>query len=212
MSLTTGLIAIRGQQMDNLSKIFEFWRLVDTQRDQVLKIWSDVEKVIVEEDMNPDDYTQKRVVWFDNNWTIIEDLALILSSEEDVLTQISKTLSTPVFSMQTQGTSGSYSFTYSDIELKRSFSVCDEEVLEDFGIPLAQEKNFKINENTFYDDVHGVAKQFGIDWDNAKNIDTFVVKTLENNKELNSEIEKFKIKSVGQVEGQISTKSWWRFW
>jgi hypothetical protein len=212
MSLTTGLIAIRGQQMDNLSKIFEFWRLVDTQRDQVLKIWSDVEKVIVEEDMNPDDYTQKRVVWFDNNWTIIEDLSLILSSEEDVLTQISKTLSTPVFSMQTQGTSGSYSFTYSDIELKRSFSVCDEEVLEDFGIPLAQEKNFKINENTFYDDVHGVAKQFGIDWDNAKNIDTFVVKTLENNKELNSEIEKFKIKSVGQVEGQISTKSWWRFW
>jgi hypothetical protein len=212
MSLTTGLIAIRGQQIDNLSEIFGFWRLVDTQKDQVLKLWSDVEKVIDEELINPDDYTQKRVVWFDNNWTIIEDLSFILSSEEDVLAQISQTFSTPVFSMQTQGTSSCYSFTYSDIELKRSFSVCDGEVLEDFGTPLTQEKNYKIGENTFYDDIHGVAKQFGINWDNAKNIDKFTIKTLDNSEELNSEIEKFKIKPDGQAEGQFNTKPWWRFW
>jgi hypothetical protein len=212
MSLTTGLIAIRGQQIDNLSEIFGVWRLVDTQKDQVLKLWSDVEKVIDEEIMNPDDYTQRRVVWFDNNWTIIEDLSLILSSEEDVLTQISQTLSTPVFSMQTQGTSSCYSFTYSDIDLKRSFSVCDGEVLEDFGTPLIQEKNYKINENTFYDDIHGVAKQFGIHWENAKNIDTFIVKTLENSEELNSEIKKFEIKPDGQTVKQINTKPWWKFW
>ena len=212
MSLTTGLIAIRGQQIDNLSEIFGFWRLVDTQKDQVLKLWSDVEKVIDEELTNPDDYTQKRVVWFDNNWTIIEDLSFILSSEEDVLAQISQTLSTPVFSMQTQGTNSCYSFTYSDIELKRSFSVCDGEILEDFGTPLTQEKNFNINENTFYDDIYGVAKQFGVNWDNAKNIDKFTVKTLDNNEELNSEIEKFKIKPDGQTERQINTKPWWRFW
>ena len=212
MSLTTGLIAIRGQWTDKLPEIFDFWGLVDTQKDQVLNAWSDAEKIINEEYLNSNDYTQKRVVWFDNNWTIIEDLSLFLSSDEEVLTQISQTFSTPVLSLQTQGTSSCYSFAYFDIELKRSFAVCDGEISEDFGIPLTQEKKFNINEKAFYDDIHGVAKQFGIDWDNSKNIDKFVVKTLENGEELNSEIEQIKIRTDGQLENQNITKPWWKFW
>jgi hypothetical protein len=78
-----------------------------------------------------------------------------------------------------------------------------------FGIltrtSLNEETDFQINENAFYDDIHGVAKRFGIDWDNAKNINHFIVKEFLNSEELNNDIEETIIQKQ-------KAKSWWKFW
>ena len=89
MSLSTGLLAIKGQHSDKLSEIFSFFKLVDTGSDKTLNNWDEAIALIDDEYMNRDDNSQRRVVWFDNGWTIIEDLSLILCTDEEGLTEIS---------------------------------------------------------------------------------------------------------------------------
>lgn len=211
MSLTTGLIAIKGQHSDKLAEIFNFFKLVDTYSDKTLTNWNEAIQVIDDEYMNPNDNSQRRVVWFDNGWTIIEDLSLILCTDEETLTKISQHFSTPVFSLATQGTSGCYGFWYFDKQKLRSFFYNDGQVTDNFGTPLSQEADFNINDNAFYDDIHGVAKQFGIDLTNAENLKSFIVKQLDNSEELNNEIEEAN-KNYHQVDNNAKSKPWWKFW
>lgn len=180
MSLSSGLVAIKGQHSDKLSEIFSVFKLVDTGNDMILNNWQEAIDLIDEEYINSNDNSQRRVVWFDNGWTIIEDLSLILCTDEDSLAKISQHFLTPVFSLATQGTSGCYGFWYFDNQKLRSFFNNNGEVTDNFGIPLSQEANLNINENAFYDDIHGVAKQFGIDLTNAANLNSFIVKQLDN--------------------------------
>jgi hypothetical protein len=211
MSLSTGFLAIKGQHSDKLSEIFSFFKLVDTGKDKTLKYWDEAIALIDEEYMNPDENSQRRVVWFDNGWTIIEDLSLILCTDEESLTKISQHFSTPVFSLATQGTSNCFAFWYFDKLKLRSFFNNGGEVTDNFGTPLSQEADFNINENAFYDDMHGVAKKFGIDWTNAGNLKSFIVKHLDNSEELNSEIEQA-IKNNPRSDNNKQSKPWWKFW
>lgn len=211
MSLTTGLIAIKGHYPDKFAEIFNFFKLVDTNNDKTLNNWNEAIQVIDDEYMNPNDNSQRRVVWFDNGWTIIEDLSLILCTDEETLTKISQHFSTPIFSLATQGTSGCYGFWYFDKQKLRSFFYNNGQVTDNFGSPLSQEANFNINENAFYDDIHGVAKQFGIDLTNAENLKSFIVKQLDNSEELNNEIEEAN-KNYHQVDNNAKSKPWWKFW
>jgi hypothetical protein len=211
MSLTTGLIAIKGQHSDKFPEIFSFFKLVDTHNDKTLTNWNEAIQVIDEEYINQNDNSQRRVIWFDNGWTIIEDLSLILCTNEESLTKISQHFSTPVFSLATQGTSGCYGFWYFDKQKLRSFFYNDGEVTDNYGTPLSQEANFNINENAFYDDIHGVAKQFGIDLTNAENLKYFIVKQLDNSEELNNEIEEA-TKNYNQIDNNSKPKPWWKFW
>jgi hypothetical protein len=210
MSLTTGLIAIKGQHSDKFADIFNFFKLVDTNNDKTLTDWNKAIQVIDDEYINPDDNSQRRVVWFDNGWTIIEDLSLILCTDEESLTKISQYFSTPVFSLATQGTSSCYGFWYFDKQKLRSFFNNNSEVTDNFGTPLEQEANFNINENAFYDDIHGVAKQFGIDFTNAENLNSFIVKQLDNSEELNNEIER-STKNYNRTDNNTKSKPWWKF-
>ena len=82
---------------------------------------------------------------------------------------------------------------------------------DNFGTPVSQEADFNINENAFYDDIHGVAKKFGIDWANAENLKNFIVKHLDNSEELNSEIEQT-IKNNARSDNNKQLKPWWKFW
>lgn len=74
MSLTTGLIAIKGEHSDRFAEIFNFFKLVDTNNDKTLTSWDDAIQIIDDEYINRNDSPQRRIVWFDNGWTIIEDL------------------------------------------------------------------------------------------------------------------------------------------
>ena len=211
MSLSTGLIAIKGQRSDKFAEIFNFFKLVDTNNDKTLTNWNEAIQVIDDEYMNPVDNSQRRIVWFDNGWTLIEDLSLILCTDEESLTKISQQFSTQVFSLATQGTSGCYGFWYFDKQKLRSFFNNNGEVTDNFGTPLSQEANFNINENTFYDDIHGVAKQFGIHLANAENLNSFIVKQLDNSEELNNEIAQA-TKNHIQIDNKAKSKPWWKFW
>jgi hypothetical protein len=211
MSLSTGLLAIKGDHSDKLSEIFSFFKLVDTASDKNLTNWNEVIALIDEEYINPDDNSQRRVIWFDNGWTIIEDFSLILCTDEEALTKISQHFSTPIFSLVTQGTSNSFAFWYFDKQKLRSFFNSNGEVTDNFGTKLPQEANFNIDENAFYDDIHGVAKEFGIDWTNAANLKNFIVKRLDNSEELNREIDQA-IKNNAQSDNNKQAKSWWKFW
>jgi hypothetical protein len=211
MSLTTGLIAIKGQHSDEFTEIFNFFKLVDTNNDKILTNWNEAIQVIDDEYMNPNENSQRRVVWFDNGWTIIEDLSLILCTDEETLTKISQHFSTPIFSLATQGTSGGYGFWYFDRQKLRSFFYDDGKVTDNFGTPLSQEANLNINENALYDDIHGVARQLGIDLTNAENLKKFIVKQLYNSEELNNEIEEAN-ENYHQVDNNVKSKPWWKFW
>lgn len=211
MSLSTGLIAIKGQHADKFAEIFNFFNLVDTGNNRTLTNWNEAIQVIEDEYMNPDDNSQRRIVWFDNGWTFIEDLSLTLCTDEESLTKISQHFSTQVFSLATQGTSGCYGFWYFDKQKLRSFFNSNGEVTDDFGTPLPQEVNFNINENAFYDDIHGVAKQFGIDLANAGNLNSFIVKKLVYSEDLNNETEQA-TGNNNQVNKNIKPKPWWKFW
>jgi len=41
MSLSTGLIAIKGQRSDKFAEIFNFFKLVDTNNDRTLTNWNE---------------------------------------------------------------------------------------------------------------------------------------------------------------------------
>ena len=211
MSLTTGLIAIKGQHSDRFAEIFNFFKLVDTNNDKTLTSWDDAIQVIDDEYMNRNDIPQRRIVWFDNGWTIIEDLSLSLCTDEENLTRISKHFSAPVFSLVTQGNSGCYAFWYFDKIKLRSFFNNNGEVTDNYGTELEEEAKFNINENASYDDIHGVAKRFGIDFANAENLNSFIVKRLNYSEELHNEIQQA-TKNYNQADNNHKSKPWWKFW
>jgi hypothetical protein len=212
MSLSTALFCIKGQHIDKLSEIFSFFKLNDTGKDIILGDWDEAIEIMDKEFMNPDETSQCRVAWYDNGWTVIEDLSLVLCTDEQRLKEISFHFSTQVFSLVTQGTSGCYAFWYYNQEKLRSFFNNNGNVIDNFGKPLPEEANYNINEKAFYDDIHGVAKQFGIDFGNASVITNFIAKRLENNEELNEELRKLSENIKPQPAYQHTRKPWWKFW
>lgn len=211
MSQTTGLFAIRGNHLNALSGIFAAFQLVDTGKDKLLTRWADAEKTINNEYQDPQDHIQYRVVWFDNGWTIIEDLSLILCTDEAALEALSEELDTQIFSLITQGTSACYGFWYFDKTKQRSFFSENGHVTDNSEMPLSQEKKFSINEDVTYNDIHGLAKELGIDWEGASRIQHFVVKELVNSDELNEQIDQFK-KNNQQAPEKSTGKPWWKIW
>lgn len=212
MSLTTGLFAIKGQHLDKLSEVFGAFKLVDSGNDKSLTTWTAVEKLFNDEQQNPQDDIQHRVVWVDNGWTIIEDVSFILCGDEAALEKLSQQLNAPIFALMTQGTSSCYAFWYYDKTKQRSFFNDNGNIADNFGTPLPQESKFKINEEAFYDDVHGLAKELGIDWAKAEQLDKFIVKELTNSEELNKELEQFAQQHRQQQEKKSSDKPWWKIW
>lgn len=210
MSMTSGLIAIKGDHIDQLTTIFSFFNLTDTGKDDVLTDWETAVYVIDDEYINPGDDVQRRLVWFDNGWTIIEDYSFLLCMDEEAMTSLSKTLQTPIFSLQTIGTSGCYGFHYYDREKLRSFFNEDGKVVDDFGKPLPEEAGLNFNTNAFYDDIHGLARILGINFDNARHVGKYIVKRLADNTSANLLAPRSLPQQ--QPDGTAVRKPWWKLW
>jgi hypothetical protein len=209
MGWTMGLIAIKGQHLNNLATIFRSFQLVDTGQDVILNNWTAADALMLEENFNTadrDEYVERRVVWYRNGWTIIEDLSLVLCTNEEAFEKISRQLNTPVFAMLEQSTSGSYAFWYFDQQKIRSYFYSDGDVSENYGEPLPQEAGAN-------DEVLLIAKAFGIDWRDAEHHDHFIVKILEPDANYRAELE-----AIGQQQQQelaarqAAKKPWWKFW
>lgn len=204
MSMTLGAIAIKGSFLTNTAMIFQMFELVETADVKTLDSWENVEPIIEKEYIEANDEgMQKRVCWEDNGWTIIEDFSLLLCTDEEALRNLSKELDTTVFSMATQGTSGSYGFCFFDENAERIFFLSDGEVIQNDGHPLEFEKIFNISENVTYDDILGLAKAIGVIWENRNKKNSFLLKTYVDSPELKKELEEIQKKQVEEnAKGQ----------
>lgn len=212
MSLTSGLIAIKGEHLDNLSMILSFYQMVDTEENQFVGNWDEALAIVTDlQAPAQGDTSEKHVIWSDKGWTLIEDMTLIMCANEEALLGISQHLSTPVFSLATQGTSNCFGFWYFDNVKRRSFYIEDCAIVDDFGEPLPEEAGFKINEDAFYDDIHGVAKAFGVDWEGAESLHAFTVKKLD----YKDEIRQGMLAAIAEhaaAKAAEKKKPWWQLW
>ena len=214
MSLTTGLIAVKGQYLDAIQDIVSAFRFVDNQNGEVVKNWNEVVNIITDLHRHSmGDYKETHVFWYHNGWTIMEDMSLILCADDEALEAISQRLNTPVFSLLTQGTSGCFGFWYFDKKKIRHFYIEDGTVIENYGKALAGEVKYNINENAFYDDVLGVARELGIDWAAAEKHDHFIVKELDLEPSYIEELRPLVEKHLQeQAERARLKKPWWKLW
>lgn len=211
MSMISGLIAIKGEHIDQLASIFAHFNLTDTGKEEVLTDWEAAEKLIDDEYMDPGDELQRRIVWVDNGWTIIEDFSFLLCTDEEALAAVSRALSVPVFSLHTVGTSSCYGFYYFDRVKLRSFFNEDGKVVDDSGTPLPQETGFNFNADTFYDDIHGLACNLGIDLSNASRAGRYLVRYLSYNEALD-DVAPRTLEQLYEQATPAPRKPWWKFW
>lgn len=209
MSATIGFIAIEGNQLSRLAEIFSRFQLIDTNKDLHLNSWAEASKIIEQEYLEPNDFSQRRVVWFQNNWTIIEDHSLLLCTDIEALQKNAQEGRLCIYSFLSQSTSNSHGFWHFTPTVSRTFFIEDGETIENTGTPLSQEANLNINEDLYYDDIIELAATLGIDYYAAEQLKQFTVKQLINNAELNSQIEQIKNE---QKSIQVAKKPWWKFW
>ncbi len=93
---------------------------MDTGTDSILTNWDQCIPVIDEEFKSQDDHSQRRIVWIDNGWTIIEDFSLYFV-QTNLLGSDFPAFVYACFFLATRGTSGSYAFWYFDKQKLRSF-------------------------------------------------------------------------------------------
>lgn len=209
MSATIGFIAIEGNQLSRLAEIFSRFQLIDTNKDLHLNSWAEASKIIEQEYLEPNDFSQRRVVWFQNNWTIIEDHSLLLCTDTEALQKNALEGRLCIYSFLSQSTSNSHGFWHFTPTVSRTFFIEDGETIENTGTPLPQEANLNINEDLYYDDIIELAATLGIDYYAAEQLKQFTVKQLINNAELNAQIEQIKNE---QKSIQVAKKPWWKFW
>ena len=114
--------------------------------------------------------------------------------------------------MITQGTSSCYAFWYFDKTQQRSF-FNENGNADEFGTALPQEQKFNMNENAFYDDIHGLAKELGIDWAKAEHLDNFIVKQLATSEELSDKSPQLEQHNHQKTKHEKSNrKPWWKLW
>lgn len=202
MSLNTGLIAIEGNHLKDLTDIFNLFGLKDANEDVELVSWQKVTILLDEEYFSGGEGPQRKVIWFDNGWTIISDFSFLLSSDEEALVNISKKYAAKVFVLMTQGTSSSYGFSLYDNDNKREFFVTGGTININTGTPLEEEQNFNINGNVFYDDIHGLATTLGIDFSRAEQLTSFIVKEFRHEP----------VPETKPATETAKTKPWWKVW
>ena len=90
---------------------------------------------------------------------------------------------------------------------ERCFFASDGEVTDNRGEKLDAEKKLNINKNVTYDDIIGVAKAIGVEWEKRTENSKFIVAKLEFSEEYKKELnESFKTMI------SASSKPWWKFW
>ncbi len=210
MILQSGFIAIKNITFDTLGEVFSKFRLIDTKNDKLLSSFTQVEEIIENKLFNPGDYRQRRIVWSEKDWIVIEDTSFLLCSNENALQEIAKEFKTKVYSFSSNETSSSYGFIYATENHFRSFAVKDEKIVRNIGEQLEAEEQFRLNEQPNYNDILTMFKKLGLDWEEVPKATKFIVKELENSEELNEEIMKIMDSSgLSKVQEQ---KPWWKFW
>ena len=174
------IIAIKGNQLDKTSKIFDAFNYADLHKDRQ---FTSLDTCIEFLDENYFDYAQRNIairgIYHDNGWTIILDPEMVDMTSDTAIETLSRNLKAAIFTFVAQRTSSTFGFAKYNPTRQRYFYVTDGQIAESIGNPLTEEQGLNINQNIFTDDIFELANKLGIDVE-AKHIDsTFVVKELE---------------------------------
>ena len=86
MSMTSGLIAIKGKHLDKLPEILAFYQMVDTEENQSVDDWDEALAIVTGlQAPAPGNTSEKHIVWSDKGWMVIEDMTLIMCANEEAL-------------------------------------------------------------------------------------------------------------------------------
>jgi hypothetical protein len=207
--LTKSFIAIKGNFLNNLTKIFETFNYVDFKQDKLFNNWNELNTYLHD---NYFEFTENdialRGIWFNNGWTIISDPEMVDVLEEDKMQRLSAKLDAELITFLIQSTSGSFGFTVYNQTIKRRFFVSNGKAVDNLFEPLKEELGLNINEYISVNDIVYLAEDLGIDLQ-GKSDNTFVVKQLEYNDEMKAELEQFKQQAMAQ---DVTKKPWWKIW
>jgi len=142
MGLSNAIVAIKGNQLENIGQISE-----------ILNYFED-ENLINE---------ISGAAQFKNGWTILIDEEMVFVTEEDLLQELSEELDTEVFSFTIQSTSATYGFSYFNKDISRVFLVQDGDIITNEGDKLIQEKDLSIDKNISKNEILKIAKKISID-------------------------------------------------
>jgi len=86
MSMTSGLIAIKGKHLDKLPEILAFYQMIDMEENQSVDDWDEALAIVTDlQAPAPGNTSEKHIVWSDKGWTLIEDMTLIMCANEEAL-------------------------------------------------------------------------------------------------------------------------------
>jgi hypothetical protein len=148
----------------------------------------------------PRDHVYKAVVWH-SGWTVVLDPEMVMATEEAACSELARKAHAPVFTMVCEGTSGSYSFSLYDPDLKRSYSVVDSVVHDDRGVPIPEEVDVRLEE-LFEDDVLLIMERLGVSYQSLEAIDSFTIWTLDESH----------LVPIPPPEASVAKKPWWKPW
>lgn len=221
MGLSNSLIAIRGNHLENTTKIFGAFGYVDRYNDKQYDKWELTADYLFK---NYFDLSSKSIVvrgvWIHNGWTIICDPEMVDTIEDEKICQLSKDLETPILTFMVQSNSGSFWFAKYNKVKQRHLFVVGGLVAENIGEPLPEEEGLNINENIFIDDIIRLANNLGIDFEVSNTQTTFTIKELGYSEQLQDELDqvieplKLNKKEVSNSQNdkvKKKKKPWWKF-
>jgi hypothetical protein len=203
--MTNGIIAIEGNHMNNLESIFQTFRYNDTLNDMKFDSYEKHASYLFE---NYHELSSKgliiRGVWFVNNWTIISDPEFTDLVSEDIIEKLANKLNTKVLTFMIQSTSATFGYSLYNPGIQRQLIVSNGEICENQGEPVLEENEIDLTDKVCSEEITKLANTFEIDIHGIK-AKEFIVKQLEYNDELKSEMEQFRL------ENSKKKKPWWKF-
>lgn len=211
MEFSIGIIAIKGDHLDKVEKIFNAFDYVDKGDDKTFKTWSEAGQYLFDkyfEHSNRD--IALRGIWLDNTWTIICDPEMADMTEDSKVEELSKLTHSDIWTFMIQTSSGSFSFARFNPRKMRYFFTINGEIVENEGQPLPEEKGLNINDSIQAIDLISLGKTLGfsIEPNEAGN---FTVKHLPYGEQMKQQLAEFKQSTTTTPETD-ENKPWWKIW
>ena len=204
--MTNSIIAIKGNHLDKVAKIFECFKYNDLDQDIAFDTTDKFNEYLLDyyfEFANHE--VALRGIWVGNGWTIISDPEMVDTVDEEALLKLSNELNSDVLTFIIQTTSGSFGFAKYNKTKERQFFSTDGEVYDNIGSQSSEEEGLNLNEKVFGDDILKLATNFGIDLQ-GNSSSFFVVKQLGYSDEMKKELEQFRKVHTNQT---ADTKKPW---
>lgn len=212
MSLHIGIVMVKSDIRDQISEVFKNFEYKVIEPPVKVESFDEASQQMVYPcpDKTPD--IVHKSVCFINGWTVILDPEMVMPVEREQAKALSKNTNVPVFSMISEGVSGSYIFSYTDGDNQRNFVSVSGEIHENLGDSIEAESSINLNEIS-EDDILSIMSKLGIEFSAIENHTEFEVWELDGGT-MEDEVPQVEDSPTEMVTEQINQdkKPWWKFW